>query len=121
VIGVDVQLDSFVSHQPAIPNLERIREVGLECFLEEQGERRLLVEQLLEHYNDGRSMTFYCTACALVPVEVIQEAITSDEGPDVDRQLDPAGYKERARAMRASVQHRASAMGIDLRLRKQRR
>lgn len=40
VLGVEEGLDSFISHKPALPNLDRIREVGLETYLEEQRERR---------------------------------------------------------------------------------
>jgi hypothetical protein len=78
----------FISHKPALPNLDRTREVGLEAYLEEQGERRLLLEHLLDHYNEGRSMSFYCAACALMPPGLIRQAIGEMEEMLADKQID---------------------------------
>jgi len=69
------QYEYFVTHKPCISNLCRIKEVGLEPWLEEQKERRLLLENLLVSYNDGRSMSFYCLAAAVMPPELINEAV----------------------------------------------
>jgi hypothetical protein len=120
VIGVDAGVDSFTSHKPALPNLERIREVGTEVFLGEQRERRLLVERLLAAYNDGRSMTFYCTACALMPADLVREAMDQAGGRAREPLADAAAHKARAKAMRACIQEAASDAGIDLRLRRKR-
>jgi hypothetical protein len=115
---VEEGLDSFISHKPALPNLDRIREVGLEIYLEEQRERRLLVEQLLASYNEGRSMTFYCAACALMPPDLIRQAMSEMEKMLTDKQVDGSDLKAKAKAMRATIQDLASQAGIDLRLRK---
>lgn len=61
-----------LSHKPALPNLDRIIEAGLETYLVEQRERRLLVEHLLANYNEGRSMTFYCATGALMSPDLIR-------------------------------------------------
>ena len=118
VLGVEQGLDSFISHKPAILNLERIREIGLEGHLEEQRERRLLVEHLLEHYNEGRSMSFYCRACALLLPEMIREAIGRMEKSLEAGEVDAADLKAKAKAMKALIQDRAEAEGISLRLRR---
>jgi hypothetical protein len=116
VLGVGLEADSFISHRPAMPNLERIREVGLEAFLEEQKERRLLVETLLARYNEGRSMSFYCVAGALLPPQLIGEAIA-----ELERGQTPAkdaDLKAKAKSMKAALQERAGRAGIDLKLRR---
>jgi hypothetical protein len=118
VLGVEEGLDSFISHKPALPNLDRIREVGLETYLDEQMERRLLVEQLLADYNEGRSMSFYCAACALMPPDLIRQAIGEMEGMLANKQVDGRDLKAKAKAMRATIQNLASQTGTDLRLRK---
>ena len=56
-------------------DLGRIKRFGLEAWLGEQRERRLFVEELLANYNEGRSMSFYCLACTLMPVDLIKEAL----------------------------------------------
>jgi hypothetical protein len=124
VLGVEKGLDSFISHRPALPNLDRIREVGLEIYLEEQRERRLLVEQLLANYNDGRSMSFYCAACALMPPDLVRRAIGEMEEmqPKLSRRPSPnkdgSDLKAKAKAMRTAIQNLASQAGIDLKLRR---
>jgi len=118
VLGVEQGLDSFISHRPAIPNLERIREIGLEGHLEEQRERRLLVEHLLELYNEGRSMSFYCRACALLPPRVIRDSLLEMEGKLEREEVDGADLKAKAKAMKALIQQRASEAGISLKLRR---
>jgi len=120
VLGVEEGLDSFISHKPALPNLDRIREVGLETFLGEQRERRLLVERLLANYNEGRSMTFYCAACALMPPDLIRQAIDEMEQLLTSKQVNELDLKAKARAMRSLVRELASKSGIDLKLRKKR-
>ena len=111
-------LDSFISHKPALPNLERIREVGLLTYLEEQRERLLLVEHLLAHYNEGRSMTFYCAACALMPPDLIRQAIGELEGMLTSEQVDGSDLKAKAKAMKGIMRDLASQAGIDIKLRK---
>jgi hypothetical protein len=114
VLGVELGLDSFVSHKPAIPNLERIREIGLESYLEEQQGRRLVTEELLASYNDGRSMTFFCTAGALLESGAIREAISQIHGLADQKTTD----KERTKLVRKTLEDLASASGIELKLRK---
>ncbi|MBC8448034.1 MAG: DUF3795 domain-containing protein [Chloroflexi bacterium] len=118
VLGVEQGLDSFISHQPALPNLERIREAGLETFLEEQRERRLLVEHLLAGYNEGRSMSFYCAAGALMPPDLIHQAIGEMEQRLSSGRVDGSDLKAKAKAMRGVIQDLAAQAGIDLKLRK---
>jgi hypothetical protein len=120
VLGVEEGLDSFISHKPALPNLNRIREVGLETYLGEQRERRLLAEHLLANYNEGRSMSFYCVACALMPPDLIRRAVGEMEGMLASGQVDGSNLKAKAKAMRSSIQGLASQAGVDLKLRKTR-
>ena len=110
--------DSFLSHKPALPNPNRIREVGLETYLKEQRERRLLVEHLLAHYNEGRSMSFYCAACALMPPDLIRQAIGEMTGMLASKQVD--GSDPKAKTMKSLVQGLASKADIDLKLRRKR-
>ena len=45
---------------PAADNLRQIKEVGLENWLREQKKRQALLEELIQNYNEGRSMNLYC-------------------------------------------------------------
>ena len=118
VLGVEEGLDSFVSHKPALPNLERIREVGLPTFLSEQRRRRLLVEALLADYNEGRSMSFYCRATALMRPELISQAREEVQRLEGSGEVHGSKPKDRARAMRTAIQDLAERAGIDINLRR---
>ncbi len=117
VLGVEQGADSFISHKPALANLERICQAGVDVYLAEQRERRLLLEALLAQYNEGRSMSFYCAACALLPPELVQQALITGAA-----EIAAQGVTERkaaAKLMRAALEHSAAAAGIDLALRRQ--
>ncbi|HUT20699.1 MAG TPA: DUF3795 domain-containing protein [Anaerolineae bacterium] len=120
-LGTDEGLDSFVSHKPARPNLDRIREAGLDVFLQEHKERRLLAEHLIASYNEGRSMSFYCRACALLPPDLVREAIGEVDSMLTSGQIDSSDLKAKAKMTRSLIQERATAAGIDLKLRTKKR
>jgi hypothetical protein len=111
-------VDSFISHAPAMPNLERIRDAGLEVYLGEAWERRQLVEELVAQFNEGRSMSFYCVASALLPPALIRQALREVRAAIAQRQLDGADPKAQAKAMRSTLGELAASVGVELKLRK---
>ena len=121
VLGVEKGLDSFISHKPALDNLDQIKKDGLESHLAEQRERRLLAEHLLANYNEGRSMTLYCTACALMPPRPIKRAIDKMKRSLNQGAVDETDQKKIAKAMRKLIDEAASDLGIDLALRRKER
>lgn len=110
-------LDSFVSHRPAVDNLEHIRKFNLESFLGDQHERRLLAERLIADYNGGRSMTLYCTACALLPVRVVGQAIDAIEREVRGGRIERGDRKALAKRMRSILTDLADLLRVDLSLR----
>ena len=118
VLGVEVGLDSCISHKPAIPNLERIRDAGLDNLLEEQRERRLLVEELLAGWNEGRSCSFFCAATALMPPDLIHKALADTGSAPAAAGNGTADIKSRAKAIRIKIKELADHAEIDIKLHK---
>jgi hypothetical protein len=112
-------VDSFVSHRPMLGNLDRIRQAGLETYLSEQRERRLLAEHLIANYNEGRSMTLFCTAAALLPPELLRQAIREMEQVLASQQVDGSDIKAKAKVMKSLIKEHASHSGVELKLRRQ--
>jgi len=112
------QYEYFVTHQSCIQNLRRIKEAGLEVWLEEQRERRLLVEELLDNYNEGRSMSFYCLACTLMPPNLVSKAVDEAREILINSQVDDLDIKAKAKTVKLVIQDLAAQCGIDLKLRK---
>jgi hypothetical protein len=67
--------DSFVTHQKVFANLDFIKEKGILSFMDQQQKRMELLSVLITKYNDGRSKSFYCIACALLPLESLNKAV----------------------------------------------
>ena len=120
-LKLDEELDSFVTHRAALENLSDIRKFGLESFLSEQKERRLLAERLIARYNAGRSMTLYCTACALLPTRVVSQAITRVERQTSLGKIDRDDRKALARQMHSELAKLAQRLNIDLSLRRKKK
>ncbi len=117
-LKIDDELDSFLSHRVALDNLDNIRKFGMDSFLSEQRERRLLARRLIEDYDAGRSMTLYCTACALLPTRVITQAIDRVEKQVSTGTIDGDDRKMLARGMRLVISDLARSLDIDLSLRR---
>ncbi|HHR85024.1 MAG TPA: DUF3795 domain-containing protein, partial [Candidatus Acetothermia bacterium] len=113
-LKIDEGIDSFLSHKVALDNLDDIRKFGMESFLSEQRERRLLARRLIEDYNAGRSITLYCTACALLPTRVITQAIGRLERQIHDGRIDRDDRKMLARQMRLELNSLAKRLDINL-------
>jgi len=109
--------DSFVSHGACLPNLEAIKKRGLKPWLKEQSARRKLLEQLLANYNEGRSARFYCVATTLLSPDVIEGTLKGTRQRMSMARTPDQDIKTRAKIVRTAIQERATAAGIDLRLR----
>ncbi|UCD52205.1 MAG: hypothetical protein JSW27_06110 [Phycisphaerales bacterium] len=99
---------------PAADNLRQIKEVGLQTWLREQKERQALLEKLLQNYNEGRSMTLYCKACARMPIDLINKAIEEAKEGLAGEKVDKCDVKSKARILKAAIKDMASKVDIDL-------
>ena len=97
-------------------NLDRIKKSGLGSWLKGQRKRRLSVENLLDNYNDGRSMSFYCKACIVLPVEIINNAKKEARGKFVSDKISDSDMKARAKILKAIIQELSLNSGINLKL-----
>lgn len=99
---------------PAASTLRQIAEAGLESVLKEQEERRALLEDLLQSYNEGRSMSLYCKACARMPIDLINKATEEAKKEIVSRETGEPDTKSKAKALGSAIRNAASGAGIDL-------
>ena len=86
----------------------------MDNWLKGQRERRLLVENLLDNYNDGRSMRFYCKVCIVLPVEVINNAIEEAREKIVSNKISDSDMKAKAKLVKSTIHDLALKSGIDL-------
>jgi hypothetical protein len=100
--------DSFVTHQECLPNIQKIKKVGVAEFLKEQVERKRLLEMILEKYNPGRCTSLYCLASALLSIGSLKKAVKQIEGAKEDK----------AKSFKKLIQELAEKEKISLKLRK---
>ena len=107
--------DSFIPHRNRQQDITTARELGLDTYLTQLEEKRVILEELLTHYNDGRRKTLFSTAAYLLPLEdlrTVAAALTSR--PELAGQP----IKERALAAVELLREAADRRGISLKLNK---
>jgi hypothetical protein len=99
---------------PAADNLTRIKDAGLESWLNEQKERQALLEELLRNYNEGRSMGLYCKVSSRMPVDLVNRAIKEAKDTLSSNKLDKSDMKSKAAVLKASIKDLALKFNIQL-------
>jgi len=83
--------------------LRQIKEVGLGSWLREQKERQASLEELLQNYNEGRSMNLYCKLCARISVDLINKAIKEVKDKLATEKVDKSDMKSKARILKSVI------------------
>ena len=99
---------------PAFDNLRRIKESGLKNWLKEQKERQALAEELLGNYNEGRSMSFYCKACARMPINLINDAVKESDKKIASEEIDKTDIKAKAKILKSALKYKAVMYNINM-------
>ncbi len=115
--GVDAN-DSFVTHRKTIENLNYIRENGIGRFLLQQQQRQTVLRTMLAEFNDGRSQSHFCLACALLPLPQLEKALSTARAVNSEGDLSGNNPESRARALRSELNASAERLGISLKLRR---
>ena len=58
-----------------MPNLNFIKERGIEKFMEQQKKRIKLLETMIENFDDGRSRSFFCKVAALFDLTSLRRSL----------------------------------------------
>ncbi len=106
--------DSFISYRPLAANYTFIQKNGIEEFARLEMEKQKFLRHLIDNYNEGRSKSFYCTSCQLIPLDKLREALVEVE----IKITEASDIKGKAKLVRAAISRIADNLQIDLRLRK---
>ncbi|MBN2408514.1 MAG: hypothetical protein JXE07_02155 [Candidatus Aminicenantes bacterium] len=99
---------------PAADNLRQIKETGLKSWLKEQKERQGVLEKLLDNYNEGRSMGFYCTVCARMPIESINTAMNEAKKKITAAKTERSDLKSKAKILKTEITDMAAKANVRL-------
>jgi len=106
-----ISFDSFVTGKKMLPNLEYIKNNGMELFLEQHNARIAFLKYLLNSFDDGRSKSFFCIACALLPSDKLKLACREFES------LEHLDIREKNKKVRNRLMSIAEDAGVELKLR----
>lgn len=105
--------NSFVPHSWMVRDLERAEELGVSVYITQLEERRMILDQLLAGYNDGRRKSFYCLAVCLLELDDLRRAFEQ-----IQALLGNLPIKEKAITAVAVLKKTAEASGVVLKLNK---
>jgi len=106
--------DSIISYRPLAANFTFIQENGIKEFARLEMEKQKFLRYLIDNYDEGRSKSFYCSSCQLIPLGRLKEALANAE-TKITKDTD---IKEKAKIVRAEISNLADTLRIDLKLRK---
>ena len=106
--------DSFISYRPLAANFTFIQKNGIEEFVRLETEKERFLKKLIDNYDDGRSKSFYCIACQLIPLDKLRKVVENVEL----KMTEDTTSKEKTKLTRAAINNVANNLQIDLKLRK---
>ena len=105
--------DSFISYRRRMSDIARVRQIGLKAYHEQLQEKIRILRFLLEHFNDGRKKSLFCTAVNLLELEDLRPLLEPLEDARSSLPL-----KEGAARAETLLRQAAARRGVDLTLRK---
>ena len=102
---------SYPPYKKVMPNLNFIKEHGIKKFIEQQKKRIKLLEIMIENFDDGRSKSFFCISCALLPLEKLLETHRY-----INSISDSLVIKEKNKQLKDKLHLIAENLQIDLKL-----
>jgi len=100
---INAAVDSAISYKPIAANFALIQKYGIEDCARLGFQKQELLIYLIENHNDGRSKSFYCASCQLLPLDWLKEA-AGDAGGKIHKYFD---IREKAGTMRAAIRNLA--------------
>jgi hypothetical protein len=61
--------DTLVLHRNQRKDMQKARENGIEAYLDEQRRKVELLDRLIERYDDGRNLVFFCASVNMFAVD----------------------------------------------------
>ncbi len=106
------EFDSFIAHRHQKQHMEKFREPGIELYSAEQHRKKVLLNHLLNTYNDGRKKTMFCAAVNLLELDDLENIIN-----ELDKNALHLSLREKAAYAASLFQETAAAKNITLKLR----
>ncbi len=109
-----LETSSYPPYRKILPNLNFIKENGIEAFIEQQRGRIGLLETMIGDFDDGRSRSFFCKAAALLDVASLQNSLAEAAQRVRTANIKPNDSKSKAKILREILNEIAVKEGVQL-------
>jgi hypothetical protein len=103
---------SYPPYRKVMPNLNFIKEHGIERFVEQQRRRIKLLEKMIAGFDDGRSRSYYCRAVALLDPASLESSLSAAIRKAKADHVQPKDVKTKAKILRGILDDLAVKAGI---------
>jgi len=97
-----------------MPNLNFIKEHGIENFAVQQKKRIKLLETMIANFNDGRSRSFYCKSAALLDLATLENSLDKAIQKIKTDNIKPNDTKTKAKILKGILGGVALKEGVEL-------
>ncbi len=91
---------SYPSYKKVMPNLNLVKEHGIEKFVEQQEKRIKLLQTMIANFDDGRSRSFYCKSVALLDLAALENSVDKAIERIETGNISPNDTKTKAKILR---------------------
>ena len=107
------QQDSFKSYQKLEEDIALIQEKGIEAYKKLQNKRELVLQDMLDNFNEGRSKSYYCIASTVMDIEDLEGVLATAKKESIGQDI-----KAKAKVLHLHLNELAKQKGYLLGLRK---
>jgi len=97
-----------------MPNLNFIKEHGIEKFVGQQKKRIKLLETMIVNFDDGRSRSFYCKSAALLDLKTLENSLDKAIQKIKTDNIKPNDTKTKAKILKGILSGIALKEGVEL-------
>jgi len=94
--------------------MDKAKQMGMDAYKAELDKKIQILERLLEHYDDGRRKSFFCTAVNLLELEDVR-VVMAQIAEEIEAD---APLKEKAKGAARLFEEMAGLREVSLKLRK---
>jgi hypothetical protein len=105
---------SYPSYRKIIPNLNFIKEHGIEKFVIQQTKRIKLLETMIADFDDGRSKSFFCKAATLLEITTLSNSIDKATRKIKTDNINRDDVKLKAKILKEILNEMAGKEGVEL-------
>ena len=105
---------SYPSYKKVMPNLNFIKEHGIEKFVGQQKKRIKLFEIMIVNFDDGRSRSFYCKSAALLDLTTLENSLDKAIQKIRTDNIKPNDTKTKAKILKGILSGLALKEGVEL-------